>query len=66
MSIRFERKPMFCTHLQKEVVELIEYSTPKSQVDDQELTWIKNKTECLQRKNCQSTCPGEKTVLVEK
>lgn len=66
MSIRFEREPMFCSHLKKDVIRLVEYSTPSDLAHDDELQWIKGSTECLKRKNCGTACPGEDSVLQKK
>ena len=63
MSIRYEREPVFCTHLRREVVQLIEFSTPPGQSLDGELEWIRGSVECLERKNCKDACPGEEKVL---
>ena len=63
MSIRYEREQMFCTHLRQPVVQLVEYSTPPGLSSDAELEWVRGAVECLQRKTCKDTCPGEAVVL---
>ena len=66
MSIRFEREQMFCTHINKEVTQLVTYSTPADLAADDDLAWEKSATECLRRKSCKDACPGEQTALQKK
>ena len=63
MSIRYEREPAFCTHLNREVIQLIEFSTPADLAPDADLEWVRGPVECLNRKTCKETCPGEAEVL---
>ena len=65
MSIRFERVPRKCTHLNKKVTLLVTWSTPKNLPPDAELVWERSAQECLERKTCGDACPGEAEVLVE-
>ncbi len=63
MSIRYEREPVFCTHLSLEKVQLVEYTTPADLAPDGDLAWVRGATECLDRKRCGDNCPGEAEVL---
>lgn len=63
MSIRYEREPVYCTHLQQQVVQLVEYATPPDLTGEDELEWVRGPVECLQRKTCKEACPGESAVL---
>ncbi len=63
MSIRFERKPAMCTHINREVTLLIEFSTPDGLEDTADLIWEQKGIECLLRKSCKEKCPGEDKVI---